>query len=333
MNSQNEEIDQISEKLLAYVRTELNDPMIDYDSPLVQLQGGFETYIYRFGLKGVPKEFSKPLILRLYPEFYGTTNAIWESFVQNMLAEAGYPVARVYGTCADMSILGGAFFIMEFLPGEPMITAPMETVPEMLGKSHAALHGIDLEPLIKSLNEQGIAKNTYSFNNRFDMLKEKASNLPWIGDGVDWLTKNRPPEPELLAACHGDFHPLNILIQDGKITGVLDWGNFLIADPVFDVANTIFLATIPIKHLAASAFGADFASSIDWEIFSQLYLDAYRSQRQLDSTHLDYYQVNRCVYALIQGVEGQEVWRHPLIVKDLIDYIHKVTDIRITMPA
>jgi aminoglycoside phosphotransferase (APT) family kinase protein len=330
MKSFNEGIDQISERLIAYLRNEFNDSMIDYDSPLTQLQGGFETYIYRFKLNGVQKELSKPLILRLYPQFYGTRNAIWESTVQNVLAGEGYPVAQAYFTCTDMSILGGAFFIMDFLPGKPMITAPIETIPEVLGKTHAALHGINPEPLIKSLSEQGIDKNTLGLSNRFDWLKDRASKLPWIRDGVDWLIKNRPLEPERLAVCHGDFHPLNILIQDGKITGVLDWPGFLIADPALDIANTIVLTTIPSKHLAYTV-EQDF-SSVDWKMAAELYLDAYRSQRLLDSTHLDYYRVMRSVNAFIQGFDGQKVWQHPLIVKDLIEFIHKITEILITMP-
>lgn len=64
MKSLNEGIDQISTRLIAYLRDEFNDSMIDYDSPLTQLQGGFETYIFRFKLKGVQKEF-KPLIRNL----------------------------------------------------------------------------------------------------------------------------------------------------------------------------------------------------------------------------------------------------------------------------
>lgn len=301
--------------------------MIDYDSPLTQLLGGVQTYIYRFKLKGVQEELSKSLILRLYPQFYGTRNATWESTVQNVLTREGYPVAQAYFICTDMSILGGAFFIMDFLPGKPMMTAPLETIPEILGKTHAALHSIDPEPLIKSLSEQGIDKNAWRLSNLFDWLKESASKLPWIRDGVDWLIKNHPHESERLTVCHGDFHPLNILMQDGKVTGVLDWGNFLIADPALDIANTIVVITVAIKHLASILF-----PSVDWEMFAELYLDAYRSKRLLDSTHLDYYRVMRSVRALIQGFEGQKVWQHPLLVKDLIEYIHKITEIRITIP-
>jgi aminoglycoside phosphotransferase (APT) family kinase protein len=331
MKSLTEGIDQIQEGLIAYIRNEFDDFVIDYDSPLTQLQGGFETYIYRFKLNSVHNELSKPLILRLYPQSSGTINAIWESIVQNVLAGEGYPVARAHFTCADKSILGGAFFVMDFLPGKPMITAPIEIIPEMLGKTHATLHGIDPEPLIKSLSEHGIDKNVCRFSTKIDWLKDMARKLPWIRDGVDWLVKNRPPEPASLAVCHGDFHPNNILIQDGKITGVLDWGNFAIADPALDIANTIVLITIPFKHIASTLEQA--FSSLDWEMAAELYLDAYRSQSLLDSTHLDYYRANRCVNALIQGFEGQEVWQHPVIVKDLIKYIHKITGIRIRMPG
>jgi len=141
--------------------------------------------------------------------------------------------------------------------------------------------------------------------------------------------ENRRPEPEHPAVCHGDFHALNILVHDGKVSGVLDWPGFAIADPVFDIANTIVLTTIPAKHLSASMEGF---SSVDWDLAAELYLSAYRTRKKLDSTNLDYYRVRRCVMALIQGFEGQKVWQHPMIVRDLVGYILKTTSIQITLP-
>jgi aminoglycoside phosphotransferase (APT) family kinase protein len=87
------------------------------------LQGGYETYTCRFRLSGARGELSNPLVLRLYPRFYGTDNAVWESTIQNVLADEGYPVARAYLVCTDVSILGGAFYVMACLPGELMMTA------------------------------------------------------------------------------------------------------------------------------------------------------------------------------------------------------------------
>lgn len=329
MKNLSNDMDYISDKLISYLRDELKNPRIEYSSSLTQLQGGYETSTYRFKLKGVGDELSRFLVLRLYPQFYGTQNAIWESTVQNVLAGEGYPVARAHFVCTDMSILGGAFFIMDYIPGQLLMNAPPETVPEILGKTHAELHKIDPKALIGALEEQGIDEYAYTLNSRFDWLQGRADKLPWVREGAGWLIDNRPPEPGHLAVCHGDFHALNILVDDGKVTGVLDWPGFAIADPVFDVANTIVLTTIPAKHLTASMEGF---SAVDWDFAAELYLSAYRTHKQLDSTNLDYYRVRRCVMALIQGFEGQKVWQHPLIVNDLVGYIHRITGIQITIP-
>jgi aminoglycoside phosphotransferase (APT) family kinase protein len=325
-------IDQIASKLIAYLRNELDDATLTYDSPLTQLRGGFETAIYRFQLKGVQEELNRPLVLRLYPTFYGPENALWESSIQNALAKEGYPVAKAYVICADKSILGGAFFIMDFLSGTPMMAAPIETIPGILGRAHAVLHGIDPDPLVKSLRQQGISEGRYRLDRQVGYMHDVADELPWIRDGVNWLLEHWPPEPERLAICHGDFHPLNILVQDGEVTGVLDWPGFLIGDPALDVGNTVLLTTVPFKHLASTLLGPAFAG-VDWDNSSRQYLDAYQAQLPLDSTNVDYYRVRRSINALIEGYRGHQLWQHPAIRRDLIDFIHQFTGVRITLPG
>jgi aminoglycoside phosphotransferase (APT) family kinase protein len=319
----------ILEKLIDYLRTELKNPDVDYLSAPAQLHGGFETTIYRFQLTGAQTEYAHPLVLRLYPEFYGTQNAIWECAIQNVLADKGFPVARVHFLCSDMSILGGAFYVMDYLPGKPLMFTNPDRVPELLGKTHAELHQLDPQPVIDTLKAQGLDTYGYSLDSSLDGLKNKASKHPWIEEGVNWLVYNRPLNPERLSICHGDFHGLNILVDEDVVTGVLDWPGFKVADPVFDVANTLVLTTIPAKHLSSSWEGLP---PIDWGLAAQNYLSAYQSHRELDGTNLDYYQVRRCVMALIQGIEGQKVWQHPLIVNDLISFIHTITSIQITLP-
>jgi aminoglycoside phosphotransferase (APT) family kinase protein len=249
--------------------------------------------------------------------------------VQNALVANGYPAAKSQILCTDTSILGGVFFTMDFLPGKPMAIARVENVPKLLGRTHAALHRIDPKLLIKSFAEQGIDESRCLAGYRLGQLKERASDFPWVLSAVDWLLENRPPDPDQLTVCHGDFHPLNILVQDGVVTGVLDWVHFLIADPVLDLAATIVLITIPVKHLAPKA-GIDF-SSVDWRLFEQLYLDAYQAEIPLDRSHLDYYRAMRCVYALVEGAEGMAFWRNPSILKDLLECIHSVTGIPIRL--
>ncbi|MHA2283820.1 MAG: phosphotransferase family protein [Promethearchaeota archaeon] len=318
--------EQITSKLINYLRDELHDSTIDYVSPLTQLKGGFETFIYFFKLKNVEEELNQRLVLRLFPEYYGPENAVWEGSIQNSLADQGYPVPRAHLICTDKSIMGGAFFIMEFLSGKPMMTAS-KNIPEILGKTHAKLHNIDPKSLIKSLKKQGFNKNQFLFVKTFDndLKVAKKSELPWILDIVEWLIKNRPPEPKSLAICHGDFHPYNILIQDGKITGVLDWGSTLIADPAIDIANTIKLITIFPKYFPLESE----YESLDRDKFAREYLDAYRAQNPLDNIKIDYYGVVRSLTSLIEGLKGNQALRHPPLVKDLLEFIHEITGIRI----
>ena len=213
---------------------------------------------------------------------------------------------------------------MELLPGELMMAAPFETVPGMLGKAHAALHDLDPEPLIESLRRQGFDERQYRSDRGLEWLAGKASQHPWLRTAVDWLIENRPPEPAIPSICHGDFHPLNILVKDGQVTGVLDWPGFLVDDPVLDVANTIVLTTIPGKHVL---------SLVEADGMAETYLDAYQAQRTLNLQNLDYYIARRCVLALVEGAEGQEVWQQPLIVDDLIETIGRITGIQIIPPG
>jgi len=320
----------LSNKLTSYLRVKLGNPTLEFAAPLTRLQGGYETATYRFELVGAPEELDRPLVLRLYPEFYGTGSAIWESTVQNGLAREGYPVAQAHILCTELSVLGGAFFIMDHLPGHLLALAPPESVPELLGTIHAELHNIDPAPLIETLREQGIDDDGYRLESRYNWLKGKATELPWLRPAIEWLLEHRPPEPACLSVCHGDFHPFNILYAEGQVTGVQDWGGFSIADPAYDVGNTVVLITVASRHLAASMEGLP---PIDFDLMVKLYLAAYRAHRPLDGTNLDYYRVRRCVMSLVQGAEGQKVWQHPLIVRDLLAYICQVTGIQISMPA
>jgi aminoglycoside phosphotransferase (APT) family kinase protein len=115
----------LTERLLAYLRNELLDPLVDYRSPLTPLKGGYTTALYRFQLQNVSEELSKPLVLRLYPPLVHAGRADFEGVVQNALATTGYPVPRVFFISMDRTILGGEFIIMAFMLGEMKLASRM----------------------------------------------------------------------------------------------------------------------------------------------------------------------------------------------------------------
>jgi aminoglycoside phosphotransferase (APT) family kinase protein len=324
MNNSAKPLEQVSDKLMAYLRTELNNTNIGYDIPLTPIVGGYETFTYHFKLKGVQSELAKPLVLRLFQEYRDPGQAIGESTVQNALAALGYPVPSVLFTGTDKAHLGGAFLIMEFLPGESMLVAAEEDMPLLLGKAHAALHNIDPAPLQKALIVKGLDEHGYRLNGRLNGWSNKSKIFPWLEESVQWLIKNRPPEPKDLAICHGDFHPLNILIKDGKVTAVLDWPGFMIGDAIMDVAFTMVLCSAVARHLLPTQ---------NWDNFMSKYLEAYKSERPPDMTNLDYYRMLRCIIAFVDGAEGQEIWTTPSILTNLIGHVHDITKINVVLPG
>ena len=42
---------------------------------------------------------------------------------------------------------------------------------------------------------------------------------------------------ESAVLCHNDAHDANVLVQGGRITGLIDWENAVAADPIFDLAK------------------------------------------------------------------------------------------------
>ena len=318
------EEDFISRKLLVFLRQEWKSPHLEYQTPLRPITGGFETSIFQAQLRGAPKAIPAGLVLRLFAGRV-TGQAMRESIVQNVISATNYPAPRVFLTCQDKSVLGGEFNIMEKMPGKPMIESPSETIPEILGMSHAALHRIDPAPLERALEEEGIAQRRLSLEGVFDWIRRRISSqgYDWLKPGLTWLEENRP-ETGLRAICHGDFHPLNILMREGKVTGVLDWSGFRITDPVLDVGATKIVLSILAPVLVPGTMTTGFVEH---------YLFAYKKESPTFSPmRLRYFEALRCIQGLLEGADGQQAWRHPEVLTRILSMISSHTGLEIRRP-
>jgi hypothetical protein len=74
------------------------------------------------------------------------------------------------------------------------------------------------------------------------------------------------------------------------------------------------------KHIIPS-----FGSKVE----TQKYLDAYRSQRDLNEQHLEYYQVLGCALRLFAG---GFIWTQPTIQNELINIIYEFSNIPVEVP-
>ncbi len=310
------------------LRHEWGCPSLAYLRRPQSLEGGFETAIFEFQLRGAPADRSGPLILRVFRPYAGAGKALRESLVQNAVAATGYPAPRVFLTCPDASLLGGEFNVMEKLPGAIMFATSLAGQPEMLGRLHAALHQLDPTPVERALVARGVDMERVSLDGFFHWVARQinAQGYAWLRPGLEWLLAHRPVGGRV-AICHGDFHPLNILLEDGVVSGVLDWSGFRIADCVLDVA-----ATKVILSIAAPALVPNVTAALS-QAFVPQYLAAYTQVIPLAPARLRYFEVLRCIQALLEGAEGQVVWRTPAIVTQLLATVQEYADLAIQCPS
>jgi aminoglycoside phosphotransferase (APT) family kinase protein len=311
----------IDDMLSSYLRSELQDQRLAYSTPPTPVEGGYDTAIYRFQLEGASDELAEPLILRV---FTGSSpnRAAFESLVQGAVASVGYPAPKVYFTCTDEAVLGAGFLIMELMPGQPMTDLPEEVMPKVLAEAHLHLHGIDADPIREAFESSGFSSSRRSFDTLLRWLEERVEerDYDWLQGGLEWIERNRPGDPERLVVCHGDFHPLNLLVEDGRVSGVLDWAGFLLGEPAYDVGTTVLLGEVAAPALLPE---------IDWVRLVRRYLEFYQSSSPLESERVDYYSSFRCLWAMLEGAEGHAAWSHPEVRGRLTDYFQEKTGVAI----
>ena len=76
--------------------------------------------------------------------------------------------------------------------------------------------------------------------------------------------------------CHGDFHPINILV-DGKRYYVIDWVLATRGDPRADVAGTYLITRTYSSCMREQGRIKSFISAVGGRIISKIYLDRYIS--------------------------------------------------------
>jgi len=145
---------------------------------------------------------------------------------------AGVTVPEVLWLCCDPSVLGREFFVMRRVAGaaaghrlvqDERLRQRGEALVEQLGQELARIHTIT-SPAdgfdFLSLPEPSPALYWIDrFRQYLDRLAIPHPVLEW---GLRWLERNAPTEAEIVL-CHHDFRTGNYMVDEGGLTGILDW--------------------------------------------------------------------------------------------------------------
>ncbi|MHA2397124.1 MAG: phosphotransferase family protein, partial [Candidatus Thorarchaeota archaeon] len=215
------------------------------------ITSGWETEIFSFNLtwKGERREEKEALIVRVFAPGVGA-KAERESRVMRLLLEMGYPVPRIHVTESDKSILGKPFIIMGRIDGgtlEDRISVPDTDHPKwkkVFSRLFVDLHNLDWTPFVpdsiiipKDDPYFIIDRTLVSYSDHLERYGKIELNpiLEWLKSNVDKVPCKRP------SVTHGDFHPMNILIDESQTPYVIDWGASGVRDFRMDLAWTLLL--------------------------------------------------------------------------------------------
>jgi aminoglycoside phosphotransferase (APT) family kinase protein len=146
--------------------------------------------------------------------------------------EAGVRVPEPLWLCDDASEIGRSFFVMERLRGlaaghrltrEAALVPDPDALAQSLGRNLARVHSIT--PGHARLGFLGEARadpvraDIADYRAHFDALGERYPILEW---GLRWCELNAP-EPLAPVLLHRDFRTGNYMVDDGALSGILDW--------------------------------------------------------------------------------------------------------------
>ncbi|MCX9193230.1 acyl-CoA dehydrogenase [Carbonactinospora thermoautotrophica] len=167
--------------------------------------------------------------------------------VISALAGTCVPVPRPLALCADESVIGAPFYVMEKVDGvvyrspdllDQLGTAGAHQVGHALADVLAALHNVD--PAAVGLADFGRPEGFLQRQlSRWDrqLAASRTRDVPGIDDLARRLASTLPASPRA-ALLHGDYRLDNVIVHTadpGRINAVLDWEMSTLGDPLADL--------------------------------------------------------------------------------------------------
>lgn len=223
-----------------------------------QFAGGFGNLNYLVSVDGVAAVLRRPPAGPLPP---GGNDMAREHRVLSRLWRA-FPLApRSLHFCADETVLGAPFFIMDYRPGlvvrgdlPPAVAGRGRELSKMLVDVLTRLHAVD--PAAVDLDELGrpagfLGRAVAGWIKRARVAAADIyddGRLPAAArDVADWLD-SRPPPVGGVSLLHNDYKLDNIILDPAAPTrplAVLDWDMCTRGDPLFDLATLLSYWVMP----------------------------------------------------------------------------------------
>jgi aminoglycoside phosphotransferase (APT) family kinase protein len=168
--------------------------------------------------------------------------------VMHALADTDVPVAQMLALCEDESVIGRAFYVMEFVEGRVlwdqslpgMTSTERAAIYDEMNRVIAALHSVDVGAA--GLADYGKPGN-YFARQIGRWSKQYLASETEPNDAmhrlIEWLPQHMPAETSgRTSVVHGDYRLDNLIFDrnEPRVLAVLDWELSTLGDPLADFA-------------------------------------------------------------------------------------------------
>jgi aminoglycoside phosphotransferase (APT) family kinase protein len=200
--------------------------------------------------------------------------------IMKTLGDAGFEVPTMHMLCEDDSVIGSAFYVMQFVEGRILgndlaEVEPQERTPTMFAiiGTLAKLHSFDPHKVGLLGGDKPYGKDGGFYERQIQTMKRTAEAQVAKAEGkikqlfrLEGLLKafaaNMPSD--ISTVIHGDFKPDNCILGSSSPTviGLIDWELSTIGHPLSDLANVTLAYTSPKNFPVYPSFDMSNGSGI-----------------------------------------------------------------------
>ena len=184
------------------------------------------------------------------------------------LAHSTVPVARPLHLCTDDAVIGGMFYVMQYVPGR-IFRDP--ALPELTSAARAAHYAAALDALVAlaQLDVAAVGLTDYAkpgnyFARQVSRWSEQyraaeTERIEAMETLIAWLPGALPADDGRVALVHGDFRIDNLIwdAQAPRLAAIVDWELSTLGHPHADLAYFCMALRLPRNPVLPGLAGVD----------------------------------------------------------------------------
>jgi aminoglycoside phosphotransferase (APT) family kinase protein len=237
----------ITARLCVYLQTRIAADEVAVYS-ITRLSGGAiqENWALRINVRGGLHAGGQTWVLRCNASATVATSLsrAHEFAILSVAHNAGVKVAKPILLCEDSAVIGSEFFIMEHVPGtgaghklvkDDSLVPDRPALLRELGKNLASLHWVHPPlPELAFLGEPTARPIIDNIRRQQTFLDALPGGYPVLEWGLRRLELHAPAQ-EAVCLVHRDFRTGNFLVDNGRLTAILDWEFAAWGNPMEDI--------------------------------------------------------------------------------------------------